>query len=69
MTIGEAINKAVEQQKGITRESWMPRPMFLIPTNTTAAVLIVSSRDEDRPGKRWEPFSDDLIANDWIVYG
>jgi hypothetical protein len=68
MSIQDAVTAALEQGKGITRKSWMPRPIYLIPTNTTAGLIIVCPND-DKPAPRWEPSAEDLTANDWLIYG
>ncbi|MFT8860897.1 MW1434 family type I TA system toxin [Schleiferilactobacillus harbinensis] len=68
MNIQDAVTAALEQGKGITRKSWMPRPIYLIPTNTTVRFVIVLPNN-DKPAPRWEPSADDLVANDWIIYG
>ncbi|MCT2909277.1 DUF2829 domain-containing protein [Schleiferilactobacillus harbinensis] len=68
MSIQDAVTAALEQGKGITRKSWMPRPIYLIPTNTTACLIIVIP-DDHRTAPRWEPSAEDLTANDWLIYG
>lgn len=65
MKIRRAIMKAREQGRGIARMSF-PRPVWIIPTNTTERMIIVSN---DNLTARWEPSAQDLLADDWIVYG
>lgn len=67
MNIQEAIKEAVEQKRGIARESWRVNSMWAIPTNTNLCMILLS-KDEIASG-RWEPNADDLIANDWSVFG
>lgn len=67
MKIQKAIEKANAQKRGITRESWFPAPVWLIPTNTPVGMVIVSKNKEFIPG--WSPQAADINATDWIVYG
>lgn len=67
MKIQKAIAQAEEQKRGITRESWGTNPIWIIPTNTYACMLMMLP--DDKIIKRWNPISDDLTAVDWVVYG
>ncbi|WP_087843037.1 Thoeris anti-defense Tad2 family protein [Lactiplantibacillus plantarum] len=66
MKISKAIKEAQKSGRGIARRSQFPRPIWLIPTNTTERILMVT---KDGLSSRWEPSTDDLTAKDWIVYG
>ncbi|WP_076634861.1 MW1434 family type I TA system toxin [Lactiplantibacillus plantarum] len=66
MKISKAIKEAQKSGLGIARRSQFPRPIWLIPTNTTERILMVT---KDGLSSRWEPSADDLTAKDWIVYG
>ena len=66
MKISKAIKEAQKSGRGIARLSQFPRPIWLIPTNTTERILMVT---KDGWSSRWEPSTDDLTAKDWIVYG
>ncbi|WP_060459280.1 MW1434 family type I TA system toxin [Lactobacillus acetotolerans] len=68
MKIDEAIILAKQKGLGIARKSWMPKPITIIPTNTSNCCLIISSNRE-KITSRWEPSASDLIANDWKVLG
>lgn len=67
MNIKDACELAQKEGRGITRKSYGPRPMILIPTNTNSCVLIVPFESGSFKTKRWNPKLDDLIANDWYV--
>lgn len=67
MNIQEAIKEAGKQKRGITRKSWGPNPIWIIPTNTTSCMVIM--KNDKKIGVRWNPKSQDITATDWIVYG
>lgn len=67
MNIQDAILQAKEKGRGITRTSWGTRTPMIIPTNTTARLIWIDFKDNSK--LRWQPSADDLIADDWIVYG
>lgn len=66
LKIEKAILKAKEQGRGITRELWSPRATWIIPTNTNLCMILMQG---EHMFSRWNPSSDDLTANDWMVYG
>ncbi|MBF7137229.1 Thoeris anti-defense Tad2 family protein [Pediococcus pentosaceus] len=67
MNIQEAIKEASKQKRGITRKSWGPNPIWMIPTNTTSCIVIM--QNDKKISVRWNPRSQDITATDWIVYG
>lgn len=67
MEIKKACLEAKKKGRGITRHSWMPQPITILPTNTEDCCLILSN--DGRKIAKWNPRLDDLIADDWIVYG
>lgn len=67
MNIRKAVLKAQVKQKGITRISWMPQAITVIPTNTTACFLLVPLDEKEKIGRRWNPTVEDILAKDWIV--
>ncbi|WP_407372361.1 MW1434 family type I TA system toxin [Carnobacterium sp.] len=67
MNIVEVTKEAMSKGRGITRESWLPNSMLLIPTNTIHC-FIGETSDGKLIGK-WQPCADDIVADDWIVYG
>jgi len=67
MVISEAIKEALKQGRGIARKSNMPNATLVIPTNTTNGMFIVTKNEDITP--RWQPLADELMADDWIVYG
>lgn len=67
MTIAEACKKAKKEGRGITRKSYGPRPIMLLPTNTDNCVMMIPFHEEAFITKRWNPKLDDLMAEDWYV--
>lgn len=71
MYINQAIEQAVRQKKGITRKSWMPRELTLIPTNTISGIAAVQftsyKKIKSNIMPNWQPVADDLTADDWVV--
>lgn len=67
MNIQEAVKEAGKQKRGITRKSWGPNPIWMIPTNTTSCMVIM--QNDKKVSVRWNPRSQDITATDWIVYG
>ena len=68
MTIQEAARKAHELGTGIYRASEMESRTYIVPTNTCAC-CIVAGMQKERPNARWQPQLNDLLADDWVVYG
>lgn len=69
MNLRDACLKAKKEGRGITRKSYGQRSPIYLPTNTTACVLIIPLSEGQFKTKRWNPNLDDLIAEDWYVYG
>lgn len=69
MDIREACLKAQRVGKGITRKSYGSRPLVLLPTNTENCVIMIPSNNNEFKAVRWDPSADDLLAEDWYVYG
>lgn len=67
MNIQEAIKGAGKQKRGITRKSWGPNPIWIIPTDTTSGMILANRKDELIA--KWQPIASDLLANDWTIYG
>lgn len=40
-----------------------------VPTNTSSCCLIISHIRDFKPGQRWQPSLDDLVYEDWNVWG
>ena len=69
MNITEATKKAVQSGRGITRPEFIKNTkygLWFLPTKSTLGYLIIDNK-EITP--LWQPSADDIIANDWIVYG
>lgn len=66
MKIYEAVPKASELGKGIVRECYLKQIHAILPTNSYNGCIgmIKSSTSELR---RWNPSSEDLMADDWLV--
>ena len=69
MNIKDAIIQANKKGRGITRRSYGTHPRMLLPTNTASCILIVPFEDNQFKTKRWNPRMEDLVADDWYVYG
>lgn len=71
MNIRDAAIKANKEGKAITRKEFIEEckssPMKLIGTNTNECFLIVGSSESITP--RWEPYLEDITADDWCVIG
>lgn len=70
MNIQEAAQLAAQTGEAIYREKGEPPYVCIIPTNVAGGCIL--TRDDPnryRPGWRWQPGLDDLIADDWCVTG
>lgn len=74
MYIHEAVKKALEEGKCITRKPGVEDSIWSItklePTNGLECVIIHTSRTRHlgpRTRARWQPIADDLMAGDWEV--
>lgn len=75
VTIVEAIKATTEEKPYITREKWdrefrhVPGHRFpLLATDTRDGIMLAKSM-MGFPKPRWNPEREDLIADDWIVFG
>ncbi|ASR69240.1 Thoeris anti-defense Tad2 family protein [Leuconostoc mesenteroides] len=69
MNITEATKKALQSGRGITRPEFIKNTkygLWFLPTKSTLGYLIIDNK-EITP--LWQPSANDIIANDWIVYG
>ncbi|HAV52785.1 Thoeris anti-defense Tad2 family protein [Leuconostoc mesenteroides] len=69
MNITEATKKALQSGRGITRPELIKNTkygLWFLPTKSTLGYLIIDNK-EITP--LWQPSANDIIANDWIVYG
>lgn len=67
LTIKEACEKAQKEGKAISRHSWGRHGIRLIPTNSWNCVIIIDGANNKLVESRWNPYLEDLIANDWYV--
>lgn len=65
MNIRDAALEAQKTGRGVARKSDGSRPAIFIGTNTSECFLIVGSSKSITP--RWEPYLEDIIADDWCV--
>lgn len=67
MTINEAVKLSIKENKCITR-SGNPFLIYILPTDTTNC-CIGFLKDENgnlkKSAVRWNPYTEDLIADDW----
>lgn len=69
MNIQEAVKESIKTKKMISRKSY-EEGIYLIPTNNVCHLVALFSKYGDEyklPVRGWQPFADDLIANDWFV--
>jgi len=77
MNIFDALVIAAKHNTSISRKSWGPLSMSVIPTNTIHGFILVpaekcniSKAKDFHVGTGWQPELNDLIATDWKVdYG
>jgi len=80
MNIQQATKLALDTNQYISREgSLFDKYVRLQPTNTDGGYLIIAVNQHAKqgkakgmintPGKRWQPYAEDLIADDWYVTG
>lgn len=69
MNIKEAIDKALPEGRAITREYWESDSFCVLPTNSTARMILHDPTYEVqfRALCCWEPQAEDLQAVDWKV--
>lgn len=67
MTICEAVKSRTAERPYITRKAWIHGlPIKIYPTDTPDNCAVVSLQDKvARRG--WQPTTEDLIAEDWII--
>ena len=69
MNIHEAARLAHEHGTGIYRRDNPFSMLTIIPTNTSACCIVISPKEENPLGQKWNPTLADLLATDWEVYG
>lgn len=66
MKISEAVERALEEKKPITRASYLEELGFKIfPTNSSDCCYIASGNGKLDPTRCWNPTAADLMADDW----
>jgi hypothetical protein len=61
--ISEAVEKALKEDKGITRKSLQKYGFEIHPTNSGECCYVVTKNQQ--PSRCWNPTADDLMADDW----
>ena len=70
MKISEAVERALEEKKPITRASYLEEIGFKIfPTNSSDCCYLIPKDEKQQPARCWNPTADDLLADDWEVVG
>ena len=76
MNIYDALVIAAKHNTSISRKSWGPKSISVIPTNTIHGFILVpfekciaSKATDFHVGTGWQPVLKDLIATDWKVDG
>ena len=72
MYIHEAINSTTKKKPFITRKAWfLVETQFpiirILPTSTPDCCLMTSDYSSRGPCRGWQPRSDDLVADDWVI--
>ena len=73
MYLHEAAAQAAAEGKAIARTGWSWEHVSIIPTNTSDCCLIaihpaeLAKKHGVGPGRWWNPYLDDLVADDWRV--
>lgn len=65
MIISEAVEKALKENKSITRFSLRDFGFEVFPTDSSDCCYIVSTNKKQQPGRCWNPTANDLMADDW----
>lgn len=69
MHISKAVRKACEFGGYISRRAWDNRHSIkILPTNTPDCCIIMQ-KDGKSPCRGWQPTAEDLMADDWEVFG
>lgn len=70
MKISEAVERALEEKKPITRDSYLEEFGFKIfPTNSSDCCYVATRNGKPDQTRCWNPTADDLLADDWEVVG
>lgn len=69
MTIKEAAEKAMEQNCCIARRAWGRGYHFRVEPTNTPDLCVCHSQAMRTPGRGWQPYAEDLIADDWYLLG
>ena len=70
MNIIEATRKAIEENKGMIRESdriYMNAPYYVVPTEDYWLRYVGYIQTTGKHAKNWSPCVEDILADDWIV--
>lgn len=70
MTITEAVREAEKTSGCIIREAWQDMWIAILPTDSTDCCIPIAldkAKGKTPMRTRWEPQSDDLIADDWYT--
>lgn len=72
MFIHEAISRITDKKPFITRKAWRLEGsnreiVRILPTSTPDCCVMVSDFSSRGPCRGWQPRSEDLVADDWIV--
>lgn len=71
MNIQEAVKTSLITKKAISRKEYLKEyenknEIFLIPTNDVYTLVALCSK-RNLPTRGWQPFANDLIADDWYI--
>ena len=67
MNIQEAVKESLKQNKIMSRKKYQGHIGFIPTDDAFKMIMIVDLKRKRPPGKRWQPISEDLMADDWYI--
>lgn len=67
MNIQEAVKESLKTQKMFTRKKLEKYVNFIPTDDPKYLIMLVDVKNRRLPGKGWQPYAEDLIADDWYV--
>ena len=67
MNIQEAVQQSLKTKKMMARKKDKGHLGFIPTDDAFRMVMIVDLVRKRPPGKRWQPYAEDLVADDWYI--